>query len=425
MAKTRISEYDAIAANNTDVNSINIAEGCAPSGINNAIRQVMADLKDFQQGTKGDAFLGPVSSSSLTLSSLTANRVLYTNGSKVVATSDNMQFDGTTTTLNALTVDAAFAANGGATLGNASGDALTINSSAVSIPNGLNFDSNTFVIDAANNNVGIGTASPATKLNIYGTSTQELRISTNTAGDTRLGFDIQGAYYNWIDNYRASGAMAFATNNTERMRIDSSGNVGIGTSSPAEKLHVVGNIRVTADIESTGNPVIYSSNGSAAGTINSGIYLVGSDSSTRFYTSNTERMRIDSSGYITSLPTYNNGSASGANMVVNSSGLFLRSVSALKYKQDVRDLESIDITKFRPVRYKSKCEGDDQEKDHFGVIADEVHEAGVTELVNYGAEGEVEGFQYERLCVVLLKSIQELKAIVDAQAERIAVLENK
>ena len=51
MAKTKISEYDATAANNTDVESVNIAEGCAPSGINNAIRQIMSHLKDFQTGT--------------------------------------------------------------------------------------------------------------------------------------------------------------------------------------------------------------------------------------------------------------------------------------------------------------------------------------------------------------------------------------
>jgi len=54
MAKTKISEFDVNPDNNTDINNINIAEGCAPSGINNAIRQLMADLKDLQAGTSGD-----------------------------------------------------------------------------------------------------------------------------------------------------------------------------------------------------------------------------------------------------------------------------------------------------------------------------------------------------------------------------------
>ena len=57
MAKNKISEYSSTSAGaglNTDIASINIDEGCAPSGINNAIRAVMAQLKDFQSGVSGD-----------------------------------------------------------------------------------------------------------------------------------------------------------------------------------------------------------------------------------------------------------------------------------------------------------------------------------------------------------------------------------
>ena len=54
MAKTKISEYSATAANNTDINGIDIAEGCAPSGINDAIRTLMKQIKDLQAGTSGD-----------------------------------------------------------------------------------------------------------------------------------------------------------------------------------------------------------------------------------------------------------------------------------------------------------------------------------------------------------------------------------
>lgn len=57
MAKTKISEYSSTSAGaglNTDIASINIDEGCAPSGINNAIRALMAQLKDWQSGASGD-----------------------------------------------------------------------------------------------------------------------------------------------------------------------------------------------------------------------------------------------------------------------------------------------------------------------------------------------------------------------------------
>jgi hypothetical protein len=97
MAKTKISEYSATAGNNTDINSINLAEGMAPSLVNNAIRQLMAQLKDYQAGTAGDnvtvggnlavtgtstmtgtvtgtaGFSGPLTSSSATITGGTIN----------------------------------------------------------------------------------------------------------------------------------------------------------------------------------------------------------------------------------------------------------------------------------------------------------------------------------------------------------------
>ena len=54
MAKNKISEYSATAASNTDIGGIDIAEGCAPSGINDAIRTLMKQIKDLQAGTSGD-----------------------------------------------------------------------------------------------------------------------------------------------------------------------------------------------------------------------------------------------------------------------------------------------------------------------------------------------------------------------------------
>jgi hypothetical protein len=111
---------------------------------------------------------------------------------------------------------------------------------------------------------------------------------------------------------------------------------------------------------------------------------------------------------------YNYTTGAGVNTVIGTNGFIGRSTSALKYKQNIRDLESIDINKFRPVRYKSKCESDDQTIDHFGFIADEIDQAGIKELVQYNAEGEVEGFSYDRLTVVLVKAIQELNTKVTA-----------
>jgi microcystin-dependent protein len=57
MAKNKVSEWSATASNNTDIGGINIAEGCAPSGINNAIRELMAQVKDLQTGADSDSLV--------------------------------------------------------------------------------------------------------------------------------------------------------------------------------------------------------------------------------------------------------------------------------------------------------------------------------------------------------------------------------
>lgn len=91
MAKTKISEFDIDPSNNTDINSINIAEGCAPSGINNAIRQLMSDLKEFQTGASGDDFtvagaLDITGTLELDGSTGTAGQVLLSAGSGATPT---------------------------------------------------------------------------------------------------------------------------------------------------------------------------------------------------------------------------------------------------------------------------------------------------------------------------------------------------
>jgi len=56
MAKTKISEFSATSADNTDITNINIAEGCSPANVNNAIRSLMSLLKNQQDGSSGDPF---------------------------------------------------------------------------------------------------------------------------------------------------------------------------------------------------------------------------------------------------------------------------------------------------------------------------------------------------------------------------------
>jgi len=54
MPKNKLSEYSSTASDNTDIGGINIAEGMAPSDVNNAMREQMAQLKEFLDGSSGD-----------------------------------------------------------------------------------------------------------------------------------------------------------------------------------------------------------------------------------------------------------------------------------------------------------------------------------------------------------------------------------
>ena len=56
MAKNKISEWSSVAASNTDVGGINIGEGMLPADVNNAMREMMAQIKDQQAGLDGDNF---------------------------------------------------------------------------------------------------------------------------------------------------------------------------------------------------------------------------------------------------------------------------------------------------------------------------------------------------------------------------------
>ena len=95
--------------------------------------------------------------------------------------------------------------------------------------NTLNAESN--VIIDSSGNVGIGVTSVSRKLHVSG---DILGNAFMLAGNTSPSPSIQAQIYRVADN-----TLAFATNGSnERMRIDSSGNVGIGTTSPAGKLAV-------------------------------------------------------------------------------------------------------------------------------------------------------------------------------------------
>jgi hypothetical protein len=112
----------------------------------------------------------------------------------------------------------------------------------------INIGSGQFYKDA-NGQVGIGTTSPSYRLSVKqsaNTSSASLGVvSINSANDTfiGIGYDSASDTNRVLSSYISTGAfkpISFWTSDSQRMQIDISGNVGIGTISPTGKLHVAG-----------------------------------------------------------------------------------------------------------------------------------------------------------------------------------------
>jgi hypothetical protein len=174
-------------------------------------------------------------------------------------------------------------------------------------------------IDTSAGKVGIGTTSPTAKLDISqgaGATAQNVinaaevafRFSTKVE-DTSVNTVVfrQGIYHNNTENatiafYRGAssvgGFMTFQTQNgNERMRIDSSGNVGIGTTNPTTRLEVIGDIKIKQNSVFSNYSLIDASEALltlSTFSVNTSTF----PADIKFSPNQTERMRITSSGNV-------------------------------------------------------------------------------------------------------------------------------
>lgn len=169
---------------------------------------------------------------------------------------------------------------------------------------GNTIESQTLFVDEANTQVGIGTASPGQNLHINESAANTVSYLRFSNAQTTNGFDIgvntsnSAVFFN-----RDVSPMVFATSNSERMRIDSSGNVGIGTTSPSAKLVVVGEIRSNK----TANGVSFSSTGGGASFTAFDVYTATNGGLLRLYDQNGQTVAIDARTDTATRHTYFNG----------------------------------------------------------------------------------------------------------------------
>ena len=109
---------------------------------------------------------------------------------------------------------------------------------AIKFLNTVAVDTNVLYVDAINNRVGIGTNNPDARLSVSddGQAVFEILPFTNDYGTTLRSYDTVDEAFNYL-SYKAS-IHRFHIGDAEKMTIKGSGNVGIGTTAPAAKLHV-------------------------------------------------------------------------------------------------------------------------------------------------------------------------------------------
>lgn len=110
----------------------------------------------------------------------------------------------------------------------------------------------------------------------------------------------------------------------------------------------------------------------------------------------------------------NSTTASAANIFISSTtGDVQRSTSSERYKTDIRDYERglADALLLRPVRFKGINDGNTE---YAGLIAEEVHAAGLTEFVVYDDQGRPDALHYPLFVALLLNTVRDLNARLEA-----------
>jgi hypothetical protein len=269
-------------------------------------------------------------------------------------------------------------------------------------------------------------------------------IQLEANGNTNvLGIGYNGSTFNFSQSYRTTGSfvpLSFSTSGTERMRIDTNGNVGIGTSSPIAKLDVGGGITDSVPATYGGTIRVNSSTQTTVQAVGGIEFPVAGDGygykmqqisnnganlafASRYGSASwTERMRIDSLGIVTM-------SAYGAGAATFSAAGVISSVSdeTWKTKDGVPTNPDVMLQKLEPGYWfyneeKALTFGEERQ---LGFYAQNVHEAIGEEAAPTPKEGKPWGYYDRSVLSVVVMSLKNALNTIEELKQRIATLENK
>jgi hypothetical protein len=262
-----------------------------------------------------------------------------------------------------------------------------------------------------------------------GNAKSTLQLLGNTNSWVQFGNGLSGAsrYLGWVQYNYASNYMTFATDSTERMRIDSAGNVGIGITPYVTASRTVLSV-VTGSL--VYQPSI--SNGNSSGVFNNFANIGGADKNVVTGYSQGMVFNNDGSGQVLMLTT--SSTASGGSTISYTAGPYLArggtswtSSSDERLKNITGEIENgLDkVCSLRAAEFTWK--DDESAKPCVGLIAQDVQVVlpeVITTTKKYNSEDATEylGISYTDVIPLLVASIKELNAKVDAQALEIQAL---
>ena len=274
---------------------------------------------------------------------------------------------------------------------------------------------NQLLLNPNGGNVGIGTSSPTKPVTVKSASGDgvAVRLFANASEDVILDlFNAAGTTQKASIASDINSALKFATVNTERMRIDSSGNVGIGTSSPSAKLEVSGTGIFTDTLQVFNSPTTSAQGIQFRNLFNVGPHLVSQGAAT----TNTYFSFINGNGTIGSI------AASGSITLYNTT-------SDYRLKEAIAPMTGAlaKVALLKPVTYKWKVDGADGE----GFIAHELAEVcpqavhGEKDAIDKEGSPKYQSMDSSFLVATLTAAIQEQQALITSLTARIAALEAK